>query len=94
MTELRWLDRPGEQGVTWGVPWPRGQVRPGTPFALTDASGRDVPVQSWVTATWPDGSVKWSAHAAGAGPAAESYRLEPGREPAAPGTPVTVARED
>ncbi|MCK2216544.1 Tat pathway signal sequence domain protein [Actinomadura sp. ATCC 31491] len=93
MTVLRWLDRPGEQGVTWGVPWPRGAVAPGTPFALSDDAGRAVPVQSWATATWPDGSVKWSAHAAGAGPAADAYRLEPGREPAAPDTPVTVTRD-
>ncbi|MFI7636313.1 Tat pathway signal sequence domain protein [Nonomuraea sp. NPDC049400] len=94
MTALRWLDRPGEQGVTWGVPWPRGAVERDAPFALADAEGREVPVQSWVTATWPDGSVKWSAHAIGAQPAAYSYRIEPGREPAAAGTPVTVVREN
>ncbi|MEV4570765.1 Tat pathway signal sequence domain protein [Nonomuraea sp. NPDC049419] len=93
MTELRWLDRPGDQGTTWGVPWPRGAVASGTPFALADAGGRAVPVQSWVTATWPDGSVKWSAHTIGTGERAEAYRLEPGREPAATATPVTVARE-
>jgi hypothetical protein len=93
MTVLRWLDRPGEQGATWGVPWPRGAVGRGTPFALADDRGREVPVQSWVTATWPDGSVKWSAHAVEAREAAPEYRLEPGREPAAPATPVTVARE-
>ncbi|RVX42193.1 hypothetical protein EDD27_4814 [Nonomuraea polychroma] len=94
MTALRWLDRPGEQGVTWGVPWPRGAVEPDAPFALAGADGREVPVQSWVTATWPDGSVKWSAHAIGARPSATEYRLEPGREPATLPTPVTVARED
>ncbi|WP_327580876.1 Tat pathway signal sequence domain protein [Nonomuraea sp. NBC_00507] len=94
MTALRWLDRPGEQGVTWGVPWPRGAVERDAPFALADADGREVPVQSWVTATWPDGSVKWSAHAIGAQPGAAEYELEPGREPATPPTPVTVTRED
>ncbi|MEW1847097.1 Tat pathway signal sequence domain protein, partial [Nonomuraea angiospora] len=94
MTALRWLDRPGEQGVTWGVPWPRGAVERDAPFALADPEGREVPVQSWVTATWPDGSVKWSAHAIGARPAALSYRIEAGREPAAAATPVTVARGD
>ncbi|MGP3932698.1 exo-rhamnogalacturonan lyase family protein [Nonomuraea sp. KM88] len=94
MTELRWLDRPGEEGTTWGVPWPRGTVARDAPFALADDAGREVPVQSWVTATWPDGSVKWSAHAIGAQrDVARAYRLEPGREPAAPGTAVTVARE-
>ncbi|TDD10880.1 Tat pathway signal sequence domain protein [Nonomuraea deserti] len=94
MTELRWLDRPGEEGTTWGVPWPRGTVARDAPFALADDAGREVPVQSWVTATWPDGSVKWSAHAIGAQQdVARAYRLEPGREPAVPGTAVTVARE-
>ena len=92
-TSLRWLDSPGGQGVTWGVPWPRGAVSPDAPFALTGPGGQETPVQSWVTATWPDGSVKWSAHAAvppGDGP----YRLHPGQEPAAPPSPVTVAREN
>ncbi|MFI6792693.1 Tat pathway signal sequence domain protein [Nonomuraea sp. NPDC050383] len=95
MTVLRWLDRPAEQGVTWGVPWSRGTVEPGAAFALADPQGREVPVQSWVTATWPDGSVKWSAHAVApqAEPAA-TYRLEPGRGPAAPSSPVTVTRGD
>ncbi|MGW0803756.1 exo-rhamnogalacturonan lyase family protein [Nonomuraea sp. NPDC002799] len=96
MTELRWLDRPGEQGVTWGVPWPRGTVAKDTPFGLADAGGREVPVQSWVTATWPDGSVKWTAHAIGARPPTPAYRLEPvraGTAPAVPTAPVTVARE-
>ncbi|GAA4524469.1 MULTISPECIES: Tat pathway signal sequence domain protein [Nonomuraea] len=92
-TSLRWLDRPGGgQGVTWGVPWPRGAVAPGVPFALTGAGGGEVPVQSWVTATWPDGSVKWSAHAAAAA-GEDAYVLVPGREPAAPRVPVTVTRE-
>nr|BFE81020.1 hypothetical protein GCM10020093_036210 [Planobispora longispora] len=60
------------------------------PFAL--AGG--VPVQSWTTATWPDGSVKWSAHAIGpqAAPAG-SYELIPGAGPAAPQEPVTVTRD-
>ncbi|MBG0817182.1 Tat pathway signal sequence domain protein [Planomonospora sp. ID82291] len=84
---MRWLERPCRQGVTWGVPWPRGALRPGTPFALADGT----PVQSWTTATWPDGSVKWSAHVIGpqAVPAG-SYALVPGAEPAAPEDPVTV----
>ncbi|MFI7442488.1 exo-rhamnogalacturonan lyase family protein [Nonomuraea indica] len=94
MTVLRWLDRPAEQGVTWGVPWPRGEVLPGTPFALAGPAGERVPVQSWVTATWPDGSVKWSAHAAGPqkSPSA-TYELRPGDTPAEPARPVVVTRE-
>ncbi len=78
MTELRWLGEPRpSSGVTWGVPWARGEVPFDTPFGLGD-----VPVQSWVTAMWPDGSVKWSAHAIGP-TSAGSFVLEPGVAPAA-----------
>ena len=49
--------------VTWGVPWPKGAVKPGTPFRLTAADGHRLDVQSWPLAQWPDGSVKWSGHA-------------------------------
>ena len=49
-----------------------------------------MPLQSWPLAYWPDGSLKWSAHAIpGAAPAAGSYTLT-GGEPAAPEPPVTV----
>ncbi|HZG84008.1 hypothetical protein [Paenibacillus sp.] len=51
-------------GVTWGVPWTEGEMPRGETFTLISPSGRDIPVQSWATAYWPDGSVKWSAHAA------------------------------
>ncbi|MEV4166132.1 Tat pathway signal sequence domain protein [Nonomuraea dietziae] len=89
-TPLHWLEEPRRQGVTWGVPWPRGAVGSHEPFAMADGT----PVQSWVTATWPDGSVKWSAHAIGpqAVPAG-SYELLAGGEPAAPERPVTVTRQ-
>lgn len=85
MTALRWLDGPRRQGVTWGVPWARGVVPAGTPFALADGTA----VQTWTTATWPDGSVKWTAHAIGPS-TAESFKLLPGVEPALPAQPVTV----
>jgi len=89
MTTVGWLDGPRRQGTTWGLPWPRGMVTPPTPFALADGT----PVQSWITATWPDGSVKWSAHAIGpAGAPREAYEVVPGVEPTGPAMPVTVAR--
>ncbi|WP_117214784.1 Tat pathway signal sequence domain protein [Allorhizocola rhizosphaerae] len=81
---LRWLSQARPTGVTWGVPWPRGAV----PFDSSFGLG-DVPVQSWVTATWPDGSVKWSAHAIGPTPA-ESLVLTPGAVPAASELSVRV----
>ena len=57
-------------GVSWGVPWPQGAVQRGATFNLT-AQGKQLPVQTWPLATWPDGSLKWSGFAtvvpAGAG---------------------------
>jgi catechol 2,3-dioxygenase-like lactoylglutathione lyase family enzyme len=59
-------------------------------MALRDAAGRSIPVQSWVTAYWPDGSVKWTAHAVPAGEGKQApLKLATGR-PAAPAQPVTV----
>ncbi|MFD8496688.1 Tat pathway signal sequence domain protein [Amycolatopsis sp. NPDC059657] len=93
--EIRWLDGrpPGEPvGVTWGVPWPKGRIQPGQSFGLRTSGGVEVPVQSWPIGYWPDGSLKWSAHAVPAGaPAAERYRLAPGPA-AAPASAVTVTR--
>jgi hypothetical protein len=43
--------------------WPgRAALPRNTGFAVR-ANGTPIPAQSWVTATWPDGSVKWTAHA-------------------------------
>jgi hypothetical protein len=86
---VRWLEAPQRHSATWGLPWPRGSVGAGTPFALADGT----PLQSWITATWPDGSVKWSAHAIGRQdePLA-SYEVVTGQESGVPAEPVTVAR--
>ena len=51
--------------TTWGCMWEKGRCGKETAFALT-SGGRRVPVQSRVTAWWPDGSVKWTAHTANA----------------------------
>lgn len=63
---VTWLERvPAiDTGVTWGVPWQEGRLGREDTFVLADGEGRQLPVQSWPTAYWPDGSVKWSAHAA------------------------------
>lgn len=59
--ELHWLEGALAEtvGTTVGVPWPQGKLEPETPFARADGG----PLQSWPLATWPDGSLKWSAHA-------------------------------
>ncbi|QOV39574.1 Tat pathway signal sequence domain protein [Streptomyces ferrugineus] len=67
---LDWLEDGGlgaAPGSTVGVPWPKGAYEADQTFALTDADGKAVPVQSWPIAYWPDGSLKWTAHAVGSG---------------------------
>jgi len=62
---LRWIDGtapPLHLGQTVGVAWPRGRLRKGTALSVS-AGGTAVPSQAWTTATWPDGSIKWTAHA-------------------------------
>ncbi|MFJ4842734.1 Tat pathway signal sequence domain protein [Streptomyces sp. NPDC088746] len=90
---LTWLESGGlgaAPGSTLGVPWPKGRYRKDQTFALTTEDGKDVPVQSWTTATWPDGSAKWTAHAVGPEAAgAKKFLLGPGA-PTAPAHKVAV----
>ncbi|TCM99548.1 hypothetical protein EV294_102852 [Paenibacillus sp. BK033] len=51
-------------GMTWGIPWKEGELGRDEALRLTTSLGEPVPMQHWATAYWPDGSVKWSAHAA------------------------------
>jgi len=92
--DLVWLDGaapPEVTGATWGVAWPRGAHTKSTPFALQNASGAAVPVQTWSLAYWPDGSLKWTAHAIGAGETPTApLRLIAGTAPAAPTAQVVV----
>src|SRR5688572_5606991 len=63
---VRWLDdrhSPVAQGVTWGTPWPRGKQRESKHFALRGADQKLHALQSWPLAYWPDGSLKFTAHA-------------------------------
>jgi hypothetical protein len=63
--ELAWLGAEPphiDSGVSWGVPWPQGAVARGAAFKLS-AQGKELPLQSWPLAYWPDGSLKWSGFA-------------------------------
>lgn len=89
---LDWLEDGGlgaAPGSTLGVPWPQGLHPEGRTFAVTDADGKAVPVQSWPLAHWPDGSLKWTAHAVGSGKG--KLTLTAG-EAAVPAQKVTVRR--
>lgn len=64
---LKWLENIESDiktGVSWGVPFPKGEVQPGDSFSLTSDEGALLPVQSWPMAYWPDGSIKWTGLAA------------------------------
>lgn len=61
--QLSWLegDPPAlSAGVSWGVPFPEGQVKKESYFLLTNTQGDSMTVQSWPLAYWPDGSLKWA----------------------------------
>src|ERR1043166_1367683 len=45
--------------VTSGIPFPRGSLRTNESIALIDSNGTQIPLQTEVTGTWPDGSIKW-----------------------------------
>ncbi|MFI1355676.1 Tat pathway signal sequence domain protein [Streptomyces sp. NPDC020898] len=88
---LDWLEDGGlgaAPGSTVGVPWPKGTYDADQTFALTDAAGKAVPVQSWPLAYWPDGTLKWTAHAVSSGGAGK-LTLAAGA-PEAPAAKVTV----
>ncbi|REL38165.1 Tat pathway signal sequence domain protein [Rhodohalobacter sp. SW132] len=90
---LTWLDgsTPALQnGTAFGVPWPKGKHAKETEFQMIDSQKKNIPVQTWVTATWPDGSIKWTGHAvSGAEAASDYYQIRPGK-PASPQTKVQV----
>lgn len=67
--QLGWLDTEAPRtlsGQTWGQPWPKGTLKASDALCLVDETGTKQPLQTWVTATWPDGSVKWTGHATAA----------------------------
>lgn len=64
--QLGWLDTAAPRalsGYTWGQPWARGRLKKNEALCLVDDKGKHQPLQTWVMATWPDGSVKWTGHA-------------------------------
>ncbi len=95
--ELKWLgDKPPATplGVSWGVPWPQGEVRKDQSFTLTTAVGKSLPLQSWPLAWWPDGSIKWSGFATVAGPETTgSLRLSLSNTAAPTSGPVVQVRQ-
>ncbi|QOY96071.1 Tat pathway signal sequence domain protein [Massilia sp. UMI-21] len=81
-TALHWLD--GEaparfEGCTFGVPWPRGTLRLPAHKRLDFTLGANGPaMQSWPLGWWPDGSLKWTAHAVAGGASGDGWNLAHG----------------
>ncbi len=50
--------------ASFGCMWKKGECTEKTGYICIADSGNTVPIQSRVTAYWPDGSVKWTAHTA------------------------------
>lgn len=94
---LRWLDGTAPElmlGTTLGLPWPRGQQKKGQAFHAVDTQGRALPLQTWPLAWWPDGSLKWTAHALPAGvDASASPSIRPGKGAATAGAHVSVKEQ-
>lgn len=52
--------------TTWGCMWKQGECTEDTAYCCTGEDGGMVELQTRITAYWPDGSVKWTAHTADA----------------------------
>ncbi|WP_426337166.1 Tat pathway signal sequence domain protein [Pseudoduganella sp. R-31] len=92
---LRWLEGAAPAlslGTTFTVPWPRGQQKQQQTFVLASAAGEH-PMQSWPLAYWPDGSLKWTAHAMPAEPSllvGGSLSVRPGKPASRPAAAIVV----
>jgi hypothetical protein len=80
-----------DDGVSWGVPWPEGQLQKGDHLGLKTRTGESVPLQTWPLAYWPDGSIKWSGQAIAATQGLDGP-LQLAIEPGSPvSSPLTVS---
>ncbi len=49
-----------DKAVSFGVPFDKGEVFPENSLQLSASDGRNISIDTWPLAYWPDGSVKWS----------------------------------
>ncbi|WP_239633861.1 hypothetical protein [Paenibacillus sp. H1-7] len=97
--KLKWLGTSGHvpdgAGVTWGIPWAEGVLQRSESLTLLGTDGEELPVQTWPTAFWPDGSVKWSAHAVSiAGERSDTYSIVKGKAAAAAESVAVTESDD
>ncbi|SMO53867.1 hypothetical protein [Gracilimonas mengyeensis] len=96
--DLKWLSGGAPEvagGVSWGVPWGRGEVQPDETFNLQGGNGENIPVQSWTMAYWPDGSVKWTGFAMSTAPShGTNFELQAGQESASGEQEIKIRESD
>lgn len=81
--ELNWLSQipPSvKTGVSWGVPFKRGEIQAKQSFILKDNEGKTMPLQTWTNAFWDDGSLKWLGLSTVANGNEKSFGLEIGKD--------------
>lgn len=86
---LHWLEKSvAKQGVTFGVPWPKGALKKDSGFQVA-SDNQTKAVQTWPLAYWPDGSYKWTAHALSpVGTTGENWKLQQLKNKPAPVKPL------
>jgi hypothetical protein len=93
---VNWLDQKApavKSGVSFGVPFKKGEWQRGDALAAKTADGAAVPAQTWPLAVWPDGSVKWLGVAVSGGPGVVGP-LQLGKGTAvAPAVPLTATQD-
>ena len=60
-------------GISWGVPFEKGKIKPNSAFVLKNKNGETLPLQTWTNAYWDDGSLKWLGLATVTTPQAGDY---------------------
>ena len=78
-----------------GLPFPEGELRDPARIRIVNAQGEEVPAQIDVTATWPDGSVRWALAGIHASPRG-TYHVEygDGVSRSAPAHPLKLEQTD
>lgn len=75
--KLHCLKNRTKQGyTTFGCMWQKDMCNKTSSFILKNLDGIQVPVQSRITAYWPNGSVKWTAHTAKASLLTDEIEVE------------------
>lgn len=80
--------------TTFGCMWKKGMCGADSGYVCRAKDGREVPMQSRITAYWPDGSVKWTAHTADAALLGEEAEVLPGTPAAFEGMRLLETEEE